>query len=111
MWIVEQIKLRKKLLKISRTVLNDYRTKVKGNYHTPKLEARKKITRNVKYAIIKDTWYEKDGRLIYHFGNLTIVVESGVVTLIHNEKGKKGNFKKDKKLYNELNKELQIKES
>lgn len=111
MWIVEQIKLRKKLLKVSKTALNDYRTTVKGNYYTPKLEARKKLTRNVKYAIAKNQWYEKDGMLIYHFGNLTIVVEDGVVTLIHNEKGKKGNFKKDKKLYNELNKELQIKES
>ena len=110
MWIVEQIKLRKKLLKVTPTALDEYRTKVKGNSYTPKLETRKKLTRNVMYAIAKNNWYEKDGKKIYHYGNLTIAVEGKKVLFVHNRKGKFGKFNKDAELYNKLNKELQIKE-
>lgn len=108
MWIVNQIKLRKKLLKVSRTALNDYRTTVKGNTYIPKLEARKKLTRNV--LMVKDDVIEKGNVKTYRYGNLVIAVEGKKVIAISNYKGKLKHFKKDKKRYYELNRELQIKE-
>lgn len=107
MWIVDKIKLRKKLLKVSPLALHDYRTKVKGNQHMPKLEVRKKLTRNVQLA---DLIGENDGVKFYQYGNLKIAVDDKLVIFIQNYKGKLRHFKKDTKRYYELNQELQIKE-
>lgn len=108
MWIVEQIKLRNKLLKVSSNALQEYRNTVKGNMNSPKLEVRKKLTRNV--LLSKDTVIEKDGIKTYHYGNLTIAVEGKTILFIRNHKGKLSKFNKDSKRYYELNRELQIKE-
>lgn len=109
MRIVEQIKLRKKLLKIIPSALEEYRTTVKGNAYMPKIEVRKKLTRNV---ILGELSSDKDGIKTYHYGNLIIAVEDKKVVAIRNHKGNKfGKFNKDVKRYYELNRELQIKEN
>lgn len=101
------MKLRRKLLKVTPLALEEYRENVKGNKRMPKLDVRKKLTRNVLLAELSS---EKDGVKTYRYGNLVIAVEDNVVIAVVNRKGKSKTFNKDKQRYYELNKELQIRE-
>lgn len=113
MWreLKDRIKLRGKLLKVSKTALDNYRECVRNMEHAPKLLIQKKLTRNVEYVeTVLGTQYEKDGVTFYPYGNMTIAVKDGTVLLVTNLKGKpkKNGFTKNHEIYSSLSKKYLI---
>jgi hypothetical protein len=81
---------------------------VKGNKKISYEDAQKKLNRNIALAI---KVHIEDNRYVYLYGNLHIYTKGNVITKIRNYKGVLCDwFYKDHKRFDQLNKELGIKD-
>lgn len=109
-WIAE-LKLNRELLKVSPSAIKEYKTEVRGMEFLPKRLVRKKLTRNVEYVKrMIGSEYEKDGIIVYTYGNMKIFVQNNTVVTLTNRKGKGSTrgFVKNEKVYKELSAKYRI---
>jgi hypothetical protein len=101
------------LLEITEKAFRYYRKKVRGNQDITYDQARKKLTRNVLLAKKLPPRSEEDvqkGNVLYHYGNLHLLVKDGWV--IHIKNHRQGNeytgWELDRFKYVDLSRKLQI---
>jgi hypothetical protein len=95
------------LLELSKGAYKYYKNNVKGNENITYDMARRKLTRNVLLA--KKVEPELNGKKLYIYGCLHILVVNNKIVWIKNHPGKStSRFKKNMELYNRLNQELGI---
>jgi hypothetical protein len=96
------------LLKLKRKVEKYYRNNVRGNKNISYDQIRRKMTRNMLLAKKADsTGYSAQ---LYQYGSLWFLVKDGKVVWMRNKCYVPEDWELDKDKYNELNKELGIKE-
>lgn len=103
-WAAE-LKLNKKLLKVSKTAMDAYKKEVRNMEFLPKRLVRKKLSRNVEYVKqVEKTEYEKDGVIVYTYGNMKIFVKNHTIIMVTNRKGKysSAKFTKNEEVYKKL---------
>lgn len=88
-----------------------YRSSCKGNSEITYDMARKKLTRNILLARFippRNEQEESDGKEMYFYGNLQILVKNDEIVYIMNSDQKCPGWTKNVELYNELNRILGI---
>lgn len=103
-----------KLLNMTKHVYDYYRENVRGNENTSYSQIQRKLTRNMLLAYKEDNTGYDDGRQLYKYGSLWMLVVDNKVVWIRNKSYDptlKDKWKLDKKRYVEISKELGIEDA